>query len=169
MAIIQRDDLPAIRERHHQSKIVFSSGVFDLVHAGHVLFFEDCKKHGDILVVCIGNDVQIKHLKGPERPVLNQWVRLKTVDALKPVDYVFMDDSDAGRYPLEFLNDVLPALRPDVYVVNDDAFDIPYRRDTAKKFGVEFAVLSRSCPPEFENISTTKIMEKIRKSAGGIG
>lgn len=165
MAVIQPGDLPAIRERHKNQKIVFCSGAFDLTHAGHVLFFEDCKKHGDILVVCIGNDAFLKGYKGSERPVLNQYVRLKTVASLKPVDYVFLDGMRVGENPLSSLSSSFAALEPDVYVVNDDTFDIPYRRETAAKFGAEFVVLPRSCPPEFENISTTNIIARIKGAA----
>lgn len=163
MPVIQPDELPTIRERHRDQKIVFCSGVFDLTHAGHVLFFEDCKTYGDVLVVCIGNDAFIKGYKGSERPVFNQYVRLKTVVSFKPVDYVFLDSMRVGENPLSSLSTSFAALEPNVYVVNDDTFDIPYRWETAAKFGVEFVVLPRSCPPEFEAISTTSIIEKIKK------
>ena len=165
MSEITHTDLPRIRERHKGERIVFCSGVFDLTHAGHVLFFEDCKKHGDILVVCVGHDRMIQYIKSQDRPVLNQAIRMKMIAALKPVDYCLLDNIPAGENPLKTLDTVFPKLRPDVYVINDDAFDIPYREAVAERFGVQLVILPRSCPPEFENISTTNIIEKIRKSS----
>src|SRR3989338_1824789 len=115
MAILKRKNLPSIRKKHKDQKIVYCDGAFDLVHVGHVLFFEDCKQYGDILVVGLGSDALIKKNKGKDRPILNE-----------------------------------------------DAFDIPYRRKAAKKYGVKLVILPRSCPKEFEEISTSKIIEKIK-------
>src|SRR3989344_8748815 len=123
--IITPDDLPRIREKHKNEKIVFCSGVFDLVHAGHLLFFEDCKKHGDILVVVLGKDANVKDYKGGNRPIMNEHVRLKMVDSLKPVDYTLLDTYDAPKEdPLFLLNKFLSDLKPDFYVINNDAFNI---------------------------------------------
>lgn len=162
--IITPEDLPKIREKHKNEKIVLCSGTFDLVHAGHVLFFEDCKKHGDILVVVLGKDKNVKDYKGDKRPIMNEYVRLKMVDSLKPVDYALLDTYDAPKEdPLFLLNKFLADLRPDFYVINEDAFNIPYREEMAKRYNTELVILERSCPSEFEGISATKLIEKIKK------
>lgn len=152
-----------IREEHKDKKIVFSSGTFDLPHAGHVLFFEDCKKLGDVLVVGVGSDAITRARKGAGRPVVNEHVRMKTIASFKPVDYCFLDNNDGSEEPLNFITGVFEHLKPDVYVINDDAFDIAYREKLSKKHNVKLTILKRSCPPEFENISTTKLIEKIKK------
>lgn len=163
MAYIKKQELQAVRERHKSQKVVFCSGSFDLIHAGHVLFFEDCKKHGDILVVMAANDAVLKKNKGPDRPVLNEHVRIKMIDSLKPVDYCLLDTvADETTHPLHCLHEIFDDLRPDVYVINDDAFDIPYREELVKKFSTKLVVLPRTAPPEFENISSTKIIEKLK-------
>jgi len=168
MAQIEYKDLPSIRKRHQNETIVFASGGFDLAHAGHVLFFEDCKKQGDVLVVAIPDDEIIKRDKGEKRPILNQYLRIKMVGSLKPVDYVFFDraeylkDVPEGSHSLHVLGNYFAALHPDKYVVNEDAFDIPYRKELVKKHGVELIVLERWFPPEFEGISTTKIIKKLK-------
>src|SRR3989344_6331411 len=90
MAIISQEDLSKIRKRHHRQKIVFCSGTFDLTHAGHILFLEDCKAQGDILVVGVGHDNDIRMIKGPSRPILSGWIRLYTISQLKPPDYCFI-------------------------------------------------------------------------------
>lgn len=170
MAIIHHDDLSSIREEHRGKTIVLCTGTFDLTHAGHALFFEDCKGLGDFLVVGVGNDAAIRNLKGQERPVFNEHVRLKLISSLKPVDYCFLDPTPPGDQPLNGVELAFAKLRPDLYVINSDAFNIPYRRMLVEKYGVRLAVLERRSPPEFEEISTTKIIEKIKRSAlGGRG
>lgn len=163
MTNIVLEDLPKIRRKHKNKKIVFCSGCFDLTHAGHVLFFEDCKKIGDILVVAIGTDNSIRRYKGDKRPILNENVRLKVVDALKPVDYTFLDmDAYESDNKFVLLSLVFKDLKPDYYVFNEDAYGIPEREEISKKYGVEMKVLKRWCPEEFEEISTSKIIEKIK-------
>ena len=84
------------------------------------------------------------------------------VDSLKPVDYSFLSGFVTSHL-LGHLKIVFENLKPDVYVVNNDAFDLDFRRKISKKYGVRLVILKRSCPPEFEKISTTKIIEKIKK------
>ncbi len=163
--IITPDDLPRIREKHKNEKIVFCSGVFDLVHAGHILFFEDCKKYGNILVIVLGKDANVRDYKGGNRPIMNEHIRLKMVDSLKPVDYTLLDTYEAPKDdPLFLINKFLADLQPDFYVINNDAFNIPQREEMAKKYKTELVILDRYCPPEFDNISTTKLIEKIKRS-----
>ncbi len=162
--VIHYTDLPLIRKKHSDDVIIFCSGAFDVLHAGHVLFLEDCKKWGDILVVEVAHDALIRKHKGLDRPVMNEHIRLKIVSALKPVDYCFLDVPVEG-YPLSFLGTVFTMLQPDTYVINDDAFDIPYREYLAKDHHVELVILPRFAPPEFEQISTTHLVEKIRSTA----
>lgn len=165
MAIIKYNDISVLRHRHKDEKIVLCTGTFDLTHVGHVLFFEDCKKNGDILVVGIGDDNVIKKYKGKEgRPIFNENIRLKMVDSLKPVDYCFLDPlSSDGQYdPLK--KEILEKLRPDAYVINNDAPSFLYEKKIVESFGIEFVALERWCPSEFEQISTTKIIKKIKDS-----
>ena len=163
MAYTRFEELEYIREKHKGQKIVFCSGCFDVTHAGHVLFFEDSKKQGDILVVMVGADAVIQRNKGKERPVVNEHLRLKMVDSLKPVDYVFLDDVLPGEnHPLYIIDLVIEKLKPDVYVINKDAWDIPYRESFSKKHGVSLVILDRTTPPEFDAVSTTKIIKKIQ-------
>jgi cytidyltransferase-like protein len=158
------EDLPHIRERHKHETLVLCSDSFDLTHAGHILFFEDCKAQGDILVVMVGDDATLRSDKGIGRPVLNQDIRLKTVSSLKPVDYCFLWGILPNEpYELFHMEKIFTQLRPQKYIVNSDAYGIPYREQLVKKHGIEFVVLERRCPPEFENISTSKIIEKIKK------
>ncbi len=162
MSIIRFNDLTKIRRKHENQKIVFCSGCFDLVHAGHVLFFEDCKKLGDILVAMVGSDAVIKRDKAKNRPILNEHVRLKIVDSLKPVDYTFLDYIPPKTpHRLYIISQVIENLQPDFYVINNDAWDIEYRKRFCEKYKVPLIILKRKAPPEFDKISTSKIIEKI--------
>ena len=162
MAIIQLENISSIRKNSPDKKIVFASGTFDLTHAGHILFFEDCKKYGDILVIGIGGDNITRQRKGSGRPILNEHIRLKTVDSLKPVDFSFLDYISTKENKLALLDVIFEKLKPEAYVINGDAFDIEKRKELCKKYGVALKILPRYCPPEFEDVSTSEILRKIR-------
>ena len=165
MIINHHRNLSKIREKHSKEKIVFCSGSFDLTHAGHVLFFEDCRKLGDILVVGIGGDKIVRINKGYNRPILNEHARLKIIDSLRVVDYCFLDHVSSKTRPLLSVELVLKKMHPNIYVINEDAFNIPYRKSLAKKHGVKLVILKRRCPPKFKSSSTSKIIKKIRGEA----
>lgn len=165
MAIIQISELKKIRTIYVDKKIIFCSGGFDLTHAGHILFFEDCKSLGDILVVSVGTDASLQARKGDNRPILNEHIRLKTVDSLKPVDFCFINQKEFDiNNKLATVELAFKELQPDIYVINEDAFDIQYRKELCSKYDIELVIMPRHCPPEFENISVTKIVEKIKST-----
>jgi rfaE bifunctional protein nucleotidyltransferase chain/domain len=88
-------------------KIVLTTGVFDLVHPGHIDYFEKAKLHGDILVVSIVDDKLVR--KGPGRPIFDQSLRLSWLAALEVVNFVVLN-GDYGPWK------VMKAIKPDVYV-----------------------------------------------------
>ena len=165
MGVIRYEDLEGIRRRHKHQKIVFCSGCFDLTHAGHVVFFEECKKLGDILVVMVARDSNVRNNKGDGRPILNERLRLKMIDSLKPVDYCLLDLPFEKGDPLSSLSKIFQFLQPDIYVVNADAFDLPFREKLTQPFNVTMKVLcrdGRSEYSEFDSISTSEIITKIK-------
>lgn len=162
MAIINFEDLPKYRKRFGGKKIVYCSGVFDLTHPGHVLFLEEAKKFGEILFVGVGNDATIRNYKRGMRPILNERMRIKMVDSLKPVDYCYLDKGGFDPNDNLALNRAsLEQLKPDIYVVNDDGYGLEERKALSKRYPVKVIILKRECPKEFEGVSTTKIIEKI--------
>lgn len=167
-AIVGIKDLPRLRKKYRNKRIVFCTGCFDMTHAGHVLFFEDCKRQGDLLVVCVSNDVLVrKYKKG--RPILNEQLRLRMVASLKPVDYCFLQPKTTFKMPEEmndWIGDMFVKLKPDVYVINNDANGIPRRIQMMKEYpDVKMRILKRTAPRKFENVSTSGIIEKIRTLA----
>lgn len=88
-------------------KIVHCHGCFDLMHIGHIKYFQASKNMGDVLVVTVSPDIYID--KGPERPVFNQNLRAEAIAALECVDYVAIN-----KWPTA--EETLRLLRPDIYV-----------------------------------------------------
>lgn len=165
LMIVTYNDLESIRLEHKDKKIVLVTGSFDILHAGHILFFEDAKRQGDILVAGVGEDKALK-LKGKNRPILNEFIRVKMVDSLKPVDYAFVHNAaeDNSEFDNAFLPHIFELLHPDVWIVNKDASEIEYRKGLASKFNIDFKIFDRVAPKEFEEVSTSKIIEKIKES-----
>lgn len=88
-------------------KVVLCHGCFDLMHPGHIKYFQAAKKMGDILIVTVSPDVYVD--KGPGRPVFNQDLRAECIAALECVDYVAIN-----KWPTA--EETLRVLRPDIYV-----------------------------------------------------
>ena len=163
--VISYNDFVKLRRRHKNQKVVLAAGSFDLLHAGHIVFFEDCKQLGDILVVGIGNDAA-SSAKAEGRPILNEHQRLKVVDSIGMVDYAFVhkEPKTGSKYHNEFVEEIFQKLAPDKWVMIAESSEIPYRKKLSKKYGVELVLTDRHSPPEFESISTTKIIQKIQDS-----
>src|SRR6185437_11444170 len=94
-------------------KIVFTNGCFDLIHLGHVKYFQFAKAQGDLLVVGINTDASITRLKGPKRPVVTEDDRIGVLEELESIDYLIKFDTDT---PLELIQ----AVQPDVLVKGAD-------------------------------------------------
>lgn len=90
-------------------RIVFTNGCFDLLHLGHVKYFQFARKQGDLLVVGVNTDDGIRRLKGPKRPIMNEADRLGVLEELESIDYLIQFDDDT---PLRLIE----RIRPDVLV-----------------------------------------------------
>ena len=102
--------------QHHRAagrKIVFTNGCFDLIHLGHVKYFQFAKRQGNLLVVGVNTDASISRLKGPKRPVINEHDRLGVLEELESIDFLVRFDDDT---PLRLIE----AIRPDVLVKGAD-------------------------------------------------
>jgi len=101
---------------HHRSAgktIVFTNGCFDLIHLGHVKYFQFAKSQGDLLVVAVNTDDSIRRLKGPSRPIIEEQDRLSILEELESIDYLIRFDDDT---PLRLIE----LVRPDVLVKGAD-------------------------------------------------
>ena len=91
--------------KNKKKKVVFTNGVFDILHAGHVTYLENAKKLGDILVVALNSDESTTRLKGPTRPINPLKDRATVIAALASVDYVTSFTEDT---PLKLIQKLLP-------------------------------------------------------------
>lgn len=153
--ILTRSEIKELRDklRSQGKKIVFTNGVFDLIHPGHVDYLIKSKSLGDVLIVGLNTDSSVKRIKGEKRPILLQEERAFVISNLKPVDYVTFFDEDT---PAEIINDLIP----DILVKGADwSLDKIVGREVVESNGGEVKTI------EFVNDqSTSKIINKIIKN-----
>ena len=99
--------------RRNGKKVVFTNGVFDLIHRGHIEYLSKAKALGDVLIVAVNDDASVRRIKGSNRPVVNEADRAYIVANIAPVDYACLFTEDT---PLE----IISALVPDVLVKGAD-------------------------------------------------
>lgn len=139
-----------IRNGDYTLKIVLTTGVFDLVHPGHIDYFEKAGSFGDILVVSVVDDEFVE--KGPGRPIFNQDLRLNWLSALEVVDYVVLN-GDFGPWK------VMQTIKPDVYVKGYNlALGLIKDIEVMKSLSGQTVLI-----PEI--MHSTEIFEKIRQLA----
>lgn len=132
--------------------IVFTNGVFDLLHPGHVRYLQHARALGDALVVGVNSDRSTRASKGAERPVTPEAERAELIGSLKCVDAVVVFDEDTPHALIE-------AVRPDVLVKGADwAEDAIVGRDIVEARGGK--VVRVAVEPGY---STSAIIEKIRR------
>ena len=137
-------------ERYAGKSIVFTNGVYDILHAGHVQLLRRAKALGDVLVVGINSDASTRRLKGPARPINHERDRLALISALEPVDYaiLFEEDNPAA---------LIRALRPHFHVKGGDYTpDTLPEANAANEVGARIEIL-----PLVDGRSTTNVIKKI--------
>lgn len=114
-APVSKKNLPALLKKlkKQRQRVVFTNGVFDLIHRGHIDYLHKSRSFGDILIVGLNSDASVRRLKGNKRPFQKQADRAAIVVSLKPVDYVVFFGEDT---PLRLIE----AIRPDILVKGAD-------------------------------------------------
>jgi len=137
--------------RKHEGRVVFTNGVFDLLHAGHLDVLLAARRAGDALVVGVNSDASVRRLKGATRPVRDEASRCYVLAALAMVDAVVVFDQDT---PLELIR----ALRPDVLVKGGDYTQSAIvGADDVRAWGGDVVVV-----PLTPGHSTTSTIERVR-------
>ena len=141
------------RLRGSGREIVFTNGVFDLLHPGHVRYLQDARREGDALVVAVNSDRSVRALKGSSRPINSEQERAEVLAALACVDaVVIFDEHDPQR--------TIDRLQPDVLVKGADwAHDAIVGRQTVEARGGRVVRI-----PLAEGYSTSAIIDRIRSS-----
>lgn len=139
----------ALRAQH--KTVVFTNGVFDLLHPGHVRYLADARRQGDALVVGVNSDRSVRAIKGRGRPIFPEQERAEVLAALACVDAVCIFDEETPHA-------IIARLQPDVLVKGADwAADEIVGRDVVEARGGRVVRI-----PLAEGYSTTRIVEKIK-------
>jgi rfaE bifunctional protein nucleotidyltransferase chain/domain len=132
-------------------RVVFTNGVFDLLHPGHVRYLRCARAEGDVLVVAVNSDASVRTNKGPTRPVHPDLERAELLSALSCVDLVLVFDAPT---PAE----VIAAIQPDVLVKGADwAHDAIVGREVVEARGGRVVRM-----PLAVGHSTTSLIERAR-------
>ena len=141
--------------RAAEKTVVFTNGVFDLLHPGHVRYLRHARSLGDALIVGVNSDRSVRANKTADRPITPEAERAEILEALACVDAVVVFDDDTPH-------DLIAALQPDVLVKGADwAEDAIVGRDIVEGRGGRVVRV-----PVEQGYSTTAIVARIRGSAG---
>ena len=153
MAVMSRPEAVAwaSRLRAEGRTVVFTNGVFDLLHPGHTRYLADARAQGDALIVAINSDRSVRAIKGPTRPINAERERAEVLSALAVVDAVVIFDEDDPHA-------IISAIQPDVLVKGADwAADRIIGRDVVEARGGR--VVRAPIQPGY---STTEIVQQVR-------
>jgi rfaE bifunctional protein nucleotidyltransferase chain/domain len=140
------------RLRSAGRKLVFTNGVFDILHVGHVRYLAEARSLGDALVVAINSDASVRTLKGAGRPLMNEYERAEILAALRVTSYVTIFDDVSPR-------SLIARLLPDVLVKGGDyALDEIHGREEVEAAGGRVVSL-----PFVKGVSTSAIIERMKK------
>jgi rfaE bifunctional protein nucleotidyltransferase chain/domain len=141
------------RQRAAGKRVVFTNGVFDILHPGHTRYLREARSLGDALIVGLNADASVRRNKGPARPINPEEERAEVLAALESVDGVVIFDEDT---PAE----IIEAVQPDILVKGADwADDAIVGRETVEARGGRVVRV-----PVEKGFSTTSIIEKVKAS-----
>ena len=134
-------------------RIVFTNGVFDILHPGHVRYLQAARGHGDLLIVGLNSDASVRRNKGPERPINPEHERAELLGALACVDAVSVFDDETPA-------DIIRRVQPDILVKGSDwPADQIVGRDTVEARGGRVIL-----EPVEQGYSTSSIVERVRRN-----
>jgi D-beta-D-heptose 7-phosphate kinase/D-beta-D-heptose 1-phosphate adenosyltransferase len=139
-------------QRAAGKRIVFTNGVFDILHPGHVRYLQAARAHGDVLIVGLNSDASVRRNKGPSRPITPEPERAEVLEALACVDAVSVFDEDTPA-------DIIRRVQPDVLVKGADwPADQIVGRDTVEARGGRVVL-----EPVEQGYSTSDIINRVRR------
>ena len=151
--ILDRESLVAQIEsaKNEGQTIVFTNGCFDVLHAGHIRYLLGARELGNILVVAINSDAQVRRLKGVGRPILSEHDRAELVASIEAVNFVTIFDEPT-------VEQLLLVLRPDVHAKGTDYTEetVP-ERDVVRSFGGRVAIVG-----DPKNHSTSEMLKRLK-------
>ena len=154
--ILKQPVLTAIVEekKKNGSRIVFTNGCFDILHAGHTGFLQKAKMLGDVLIVGLNSDESVRRLKGNNRPIIPMKERAAILSSLSCVDYITVFDEDT---PIKLME----AIKPDILVKgNDYKIEEVVGKDIVESYGGRVELIKL-----VDGISTSSIIDRIMKTS----
>ena len=143
----------AARIREHGGTVVFTNGVFDILHPGHVRYLQEARALGAALIVAVNSDRSVRAIKGPERPVNPQDERAEVLLALACVDAVVIFNEETPH-------EVIAAIQPDILVKGADwGPDNIVGRDVVEARGGTVVRVQLA-----QGYSTSQLIRKVRSS-----
>jgi rfaE bifunctional protein nucleotidyltransferase chain/domain len=150
--ILDRDELLARIDgaRRTGARIVLANGCFDVLHAGHVRYLQGARALGDLLVVGVNSDAEVRRLKGEGRPILTEQDRAELIASLESVDLVTI-------FAEPTVTELLLAIRPDVHAKGTDYTEetVP-ERDVVRSYGGSVRIVG-----DPKNHSTSDLLKKV--------
>jgi rfaE bifunctional protein nucleotidyltransferase chain/domain len=155
--IIENKKIEKLIKQIGNKKIVLAGGCFDIVHLGHIKFLEKAKKTGEILIIMLESDENIKKIKGQKRPINNQKNRAEFLIKLKMVDWIIKlpemtKDEDYWE--------IVKKIKPQIIAVSEGDKNIEKKKKQAKEIGAKLMKVTNLVKQQ----STTKIIEVISES-----
>jgi len=139
------------RHRARGETVAFTNGCFDLIHAGHIEYFDFAGSQGDVLVVGLNSDRSVRALKGPDRPICPQEQRARVLSAIEAIDYIVIFDEDTPQTLIE-------AVRPDALIKGEDwRHKGVVGREFVESHGGRVVLA-----PLLKGLSTTDLVNRIR-------
>jgi rfaE bifunctional protein nucleotidyltransferase chain/domain len=150
--ILSQDEMIAKRKelRDQGMTLVFTNGCFDILHPGHIDYLAFARSQGDALVIGVNSDASVQRNKGPERPIVQEYDRLRVLAALEAVDYVVLFDEDEPA-------DLIAKIIPDILVKGEDWAHYVSGREVVEANGGKVVLA-----PLVAGRSSTNIIERIR-------
>lgn len=142
--------IEALQSARQGKLVVFTNGVFDILHAGHVDYLEKARALGDYLVVALNTDASVQRLKGPSRPINELADRMRVIGALRCVDCVVSFSEDTPEH-------IIADVRPDIHVKGGDytVESLPESK-IVHSYGGKVVIM-----PLLEGRSSTRIIQKL--------
>ena len=140
--------------RHQGAKVVFANGCFDIMHVGHVRYLEGARALGDLLVVGVNCDEQVRRLKGAGRPFVPERERAEMVASLRAVHYVTI-------FTEETVEELLRSIKPDIHAKGTDyPVETVPERHVVEGYGGRVTIVG-----DPKDHSTSEMVLKLNRSA----
>ena len=148
----------AVAVQRRGGTVVFTNGVFDLLHPGHVRYLEEARQLGDVLIIGLNSDRSVRRNKGDQRPIVPEGERAELLAALRCVDAVVVFDEETPHA-------IISAIQPDVLVKGADwGPDNIVGRDVVEARGGRVVRVQLS-----EGLSTTELIGRVRRVSAPTG